>query len=97
VNVTRAQVLAYRTVMHGLAGAPPDDALLDLGVQDTPPGVAAQALSVRGLDGSKLLAAWTFRGAPHLHRAADCPLLRPRCGRCRRRTRRPGWPGSARP
>lgn len=75
MNVTRAQVLAYRSVMQGLAGSPPDDALLDLGVQDTPAGSAAQALSARGLPERGLVTAWSFRGAPHRHRAKDLRSL----------------------
>jgi hypothetical protein len=75
VNVTRRQVLAYRALMSGLGEAPPHDALLDLGVQDTPAGAAAQALAVRGLDDEGLTPVWSFRGAPHLHRSRDLPWL----------------------
>jgi hypothetical protein len=65
VNVSRAQVLSYRLLRHGLSGPPPADALLALGVQDTPVGAAAQALSVRSLPGDGLATVWSFRGAPH--------------------------------
>ena len=65
----RADVLAYRAVLHGFGTAPPHDALLDLGVQDTPPGSAALALSARGLTERGLTTVWSFRGAPHRHRA----------------------------
>jgi hypothetical protein len=75
VKASRAQVLAYRLAMSGLAGGPPHDALLDLGVQDMQGGTAAQALAVRGMDAARLQTAWSFRGAPHLHRTADLPRL----------------------
>ena len=75
MNVTRAQVLAYRLAQQGLAGGPPHDALLDLGVQDTPAGSAALALSARGLGEAGLQAVWSFRGAPHLHRSNDLRRL----------------------
>ena len=75
MNVTRAQVLAYRARAHGLAGDAPHDALLDLGVQDTPPGSAALALSARGMDGDGLTTVWSFRGAPHRHRTGDLRAL----------------------
>jgi hypothetical protein len=73
--VKRSQVLAYRLAAHGVYGSSPDDALLDLGVQDTPGGAAALALSVRGLPSRGLSFAWSFRGAPHLHRTRDLPAL----------------------
>jgi hypothetical protein len=75
MNVTRAQVLAYRYLAHGLAdGVAPSGALLDLGVQDTS-GSAVQALAARGLPASRLATVWSFRGAPHLHRSADLTAL----------------------
>ena len=75
MNVSRAQVLAYRAARHGLAGGPPDDALLDLGVQDTPVGSASQALAARGLADEGLATVWSHRGAPHRHRAGDLRAL----------------------
>jgi hypothetical protein len=75
MKVSRAQVLAYRLAMSGLAGGPPHRALLDLGVQDMQGSTAVQALAVRGLDAKGLQTAWSFRGAPHLHRTADLPEL----------------------
>jgi hypothetical protein len=68
--VNRRQVLAYRAGLHGF-GTAPDDALLDLGVQDTPVGSAALALSARGLPEEGLTTVWSFRGAPHRHRSGD--------------------------
>ena len=77
MNVTRQQVLAYRAATHGLAGDPPDDTLLDLGVQDTPVGSAALALSARGLADEGYVTVWSFRGGPHRHRPGDLRTLSP--------------------
>jgi hypothetical protein len=71
----RRTVLAYRFATSGLAGQPPHDALLDLGVQDTPVGSAAQALSARGLTDDGYATVWSFRGGPHRHRPGDLAAL----------------------
>jgi hypothetical protein len=50
IQVTRQQVLARRQEVHGLAARSPrltDLAVLDLGVQNTPPGALIAALSAR--------------------------------------------------
>ncbi|MDO9377769.1 MAG: winged helix DNA-binding domain-containing protein [Nocardioidaceae bacterium] len=78
MDVTRAQVLAYRSHVHGLDGAPStvgDLDLLDLGVQDTGPDGAAWALALRGVtpDDATTATAWTLRGAPHVYRRLDLP------------------------
>lgn len=87
LQVDRRQVLAHRAAVQGLhrqSGAVQQLPVLDLGVQDTPPGSAPQALAVRlghepprlEEDG-RLALTWTFRGAPHIQRAEDLlPLSR---------------------
>ncbi|HZI98539.1 MAG TPA: winged helix DNA-binding domain-containing protein [Actinomycetales bacterium] len=83
-SITRSQVLGFRVRAQQLdraAGDLTDAAVLDIGVQDTGPDGAPWALAIRGVDttalsGSELLAgAWTIRGAPHLYRRQDLPLV----------------------
>ena len=74
LELTREQVLAYRVAAQGLAGDG-GEAVLDAGVQEAGNGSAAIALSARGLPADGLAAAWTFRGAPHLHRPRDLRRL----------------------
>ncbi|WP_308356761.1 DNA glycosylase AlkZ-like family protein [Streptomyces sp. ODS05-4] len=75
VAVTRAQVLARRVAAQGLDRSSADPAVLDLGVQDTPPGSAVVALAARGASARGLVTVWSVRGAPHLHRPGDLAAL----------------------
>lgn len=83
MEVDRGQVVAYRIAAQGLHRTERDAAKLavfDLGVQSTQRETAAIALAAR-LDGElteeslvddgRFALAWTHRGAPHFHRAAD--------------------------
>lgn len=78
-TVDRAQVLAYRIARQGLhrTTTPVDDLeIVDLGVQDTPPGSSRLALGVRteaDVDDHNLVRAWTLRASPFLHHADDLP------------------------
>jgi DNA glycosylase AlkZ-like len=89
--VDRARVLAYRIARQGLhrSSTPPARlGVVDLGVQDTPPGSARLALGIRsdaGLDDHGLVRAWTVRASPFLHHPADLPALAAAL-----------WPGSER-
>lgn len=90
-SVDREQVLAYRIARQSLhrANTPPDELdVVDLGVQDTPPGSARLALGIRtgaDVDDHGLVRAWTIRASPFLHHPADLPKLAAAL-----------WPGSER-
>src|SRR5262245_57042763 len=74
LSVSRSQVLAYRAEINGLETVNP--AVLETGVQDTPPGTTAHlALLARGLTGTDLALVHSIRGAMHLHRTEDLGLL----------------------
>lgn len=92
VELTRVQVLAHRFAAHGLLHRTAELsalAVLDLGVQNSPPGALSVALSAR-LEhphtpdsdltaGGTLTLVWSHRGAPHLHRTVDLPALAAAC------------------
>lgn len=78
IDVTRAQVMAYRIAATGLgratAARPSDLPVLGLGVQDTPYGTARLALAARTtgpIDDDALALVWAARDAPHLHRRGE--------------------------
>lgn len=77
LEVDRTRVMAYRVAAQQLdrrAGKAGELAVLALGVQDTPVGVARQAIAARSseLPGERdLVMLWATRGAPHLHRWAE--------------------------
>lgn len=90
VRLRRVDVLAYRSAVSDLTAQrddPADCAVLDTGVQDTPPGAtASRALlarvrersreSVGRLAGDERFAVLhSVRGTMHLHRVADAGLL----------------------
>lgn len=76
-RVSRGDVLGFRVRAQQLdrtAGALNEQAVLDIGVQDTGPDGGRWALAIRGLDDvdtADLVLLWTLRGAPHLYRRAD--------------------------
>lgn len=87
MTVDRQQVLAYRAFVQGLhrdTHAVGELQVLDLGVQDTPPGSADHALANRlpspvpaASNTTGLITTWSARGAPHVHRQDDLvPLSR---------------------
>ena len=82
-TIDRRRVLAYRAWAQGLhrdAAAAHELEVLDLGVQDTPPGSASHALAIRTVattaDAAEgLVTTWSVRGAPHVHRDGDLVAL----------------------
>src|SRR5688500_3278449 len=81
-SASRQQVLGFRVRAQQLdrdAGTLADTAVLDIGAQDTGPDGGLWALTVRGVDVSaldgELSTAWTIRGAPHLYRRSDLPVV----------------------
>src|SRR3954470_5988927 len=88
IEIDRGTALAYRVQALGLTRPRPKDpgaadllglGVLDLGVQDTPPGSARLSIATRlgaELDpfgDDRVAMAWTTRGSPHLHRFDELP------------------------
>jgi hypothetical protein len=75
LKLTRSQVLAYRAQINGLE-TKKSTAVLETGVQDTPPGTTAHlALDTRGLTAAGLTLVHSIRGSMHVHRVDDLGLL----------------------
>lgn len=81
--IAREQVLPFRVHAQQLdseATGVADAAVLDFGVQDTGPDGGLWALAIRGVDvsalsGDEFATVWTIRGAPHLYRRSDLPVV----------------------
>ena len=79
-TLDRQVVVAHRARVHGLNGRS-GLGVLDVGMQDAPSGSAEHGLAVRTGDprageDPNLVRVLGIRGAPHLHRRADLPVLR---------------------
>ncbi|ONI90211.1 hypothetical protein ALI22I_12870 [Saccharothrix sp. ALI-22-I] len=96
MELTGARVLAHRAAVQGLHGdQPTDQAVLALGIADSPAKTGATALGIRGRrEGTEdLTRVLSVRGAPHLHHREDLPALR-RQLRPRTREQLAAWCGA---